>query len=739
MTPKKKDLTPGEKPKSDMAAGSPDYKNTVKLPSRMKADTKTLAPAGTAAEAKQAPDGRAHSGRNQENKPRGEKSQSNKPQGDKSQSSKQHTAKPQEEKPQGSKSQGEKQRTAKSQGIKPQGDKSLGIKPQGGRPQGGRPQGGRSQDYTPRTPAPEMMPVAVTRQDDDKIPDFYLRASVKPKNKEKKKGALRVIPLGGLCEIGKNMTLLEFGNDIIIIDCGMAFPEETMPGIDAVIQDYTYVLQNKDRVRGIFITHGHEDHIGALPYLMKDLKCPIYAGRLAIELIRGKLAEKGAGLRGVQLQAALPGDTFKGGNSFSVEFIHVNHSIADAFALAIKTPVGVVIHTGDFKVDYTPIDGGPIDLQRFSQYGKDGVLLLLDESTNIEIPGMSPSERSVGESFQRIIQNAPGRVIVATFSSHVHRMQQIFTAAEKYGRKVALVGRSMLTVFAAANSLGYIEMKPDTLIDINDIDRYQPEQLVILTTGSQAEPMSALTRMAFASHKIVEITQGDTVIVSAHPIPGNEKPIYKVINELFRRGAKVIYEDLADVHVSGHAFRGEHMLIHELVKPKYFIPVHGEYRMLFKHAQLARDLGMSWNSIFILNNGDIFECTEEMARISGYINAAPVLIDGSGIGDIDNRVLRDRKLLSDDGVVAISLVLDKKGKFLTSPSVQAVGFLYESESAQVIRECSDKITSFVNKCAGQNRSVSSIIESGQLRDYVKSFLFEKTRRRPMILISVTIL
>ncbi len=576
------------------------------------------------------------------------------------------------------------------------------------------------------------------KSSDEKMPDFYLQSKVKPKNKEKKKGALRVIPIGGLGEIGKNMTLLEFANDIIIVDCGMAFPEEDMPGIDAVIQDYSYVLQNKDRVRGVFITHGHEDHIGALPYLMRDLKCPIYGGKLAIELIRGKLTDKGTGTRGIELKHCLAGDVIKAGNSFSVEFIRVNHSIADAFALAIRTPAGTVIHTGDFKVDYTPIDGEPIDLQRFAQFGSEGVLLLLADSTNVEVPGSSPSERQVGESFQRIFQNAPGRLIVATFSSHVHRMQQIFTAAEKFDRKVALVGRSMLNVFAAANSLGYLEMKPDTLIDINEIDRYQPEQIVILTTGSQAEPMAALTRMAYASHKIVEIHQGDTVILSANRIPGNEKPIYRVINELFRLGATVIYEALADVHVSGHAYRNELQLIHQLVKPRYFMPVHGEYRMLFRHAQLSHGLGQSWNNIFILNNGDIFECSKDMARISGYINAAAVLIDGSGVGDLDNRVLRDRRLLADDGVVAVSLVIERKGnKLAAPPTVQAMGFLYESESAQVIRECSDKLTAYIGKCNQQNRMVSSVVESGQMRDYLKSLLFEKTKRRPMILISVT--
>lgn len=568
--------------------------------------------------------------------------------------------------------------------------------------------------------------------------EHFAYTSVKPKNKEKRKGTLRVIPLGGMCEIGKNMTLLEFGNDIIIVDCGMAFPEEDMPGIDAVIQDYSYVIQNKDRVRGIFLTHGHEDHIGALPYLMREIKCPIFGGKLTIELVRRKLTDKGNGTKGIMLQPCLAGDVVAAGTAFSVEFIRVNHSIADAFALSIRTPVGVVIHTGDFKIDYTPINGEPIDLQRLAQLGKEGVLLLLAESTNVEIPGSSPSESQVGESFQRIFQNSPGRIIVATFSSHVHRMQQIFTAAEMYNRKVALIGRSMLNVFAAANSLGYIQMKPDTLIDINEIDRYQPEQIVILTTGSQAEPMSALSRMAFSSHKIVEIHQGDTVILSAHPIPGNEKPIYRVINELFRRGAHVIYESLADVHVSGHAYRSELMLIHQLLRPKFFIPVHGEYRMLFRHAQLAKDLGQAWNDIFLLNNGDIFECAKDMARISGYINAAPVLIDGSGVGELDNRVLRDRRLLADDGIVAISMVISRKtGALLAAPCVQAIGFLYESESEAVIHDCSEKIEKLVDKCNQQSKMISTFVDSGQMREYVRNFLFEKTKRRPMILISLT--
>ena len=433
---------------------------------------------------------------------------------------------------------------------------------------------------------------------------------------KKEKHSLKVIPLGGMQEIGKNMTLFEYGNDIIIVDVGVAFPEESMLGVDAVIQDYTYVIKNKDRVRGIFLTHGHEDHIGALPYLMRDLKCPLYGGKLTIELCRHKLMEAGIGTRGIELVYCAAGDTIKAGSAFAVEFIRVNHSIADAFAFAIRTPIGNVIHTGDFKIDFTPINGDPIDLGRFAEYGRQGVLLMLSESTNVEIPGSSPSEKHVGESFQRIFQNTRGRIIIATFSSHVHRMQQIFTAAEMYGRKVALIGRSMLNTFSVANSLGYINMNPSTLIDINDINKYEPEEVVILTTGSQAEPMSALSRMAFASHRVVDIHEGDTVILSAHPIPGNEKPIYRVINELFRRGAHVIYESLADVHVSGHAYRDELTLIQTLVKPKFFVPCHGEYRMLFRHADLAQRLGIPESRTFILNNGDVLEVSQDSAKIA---------------------------------------------------------------------------------------------------------------------------
>ena len=581
-------------------------------------------------------------------------------------------------------------------------------------------------------------------QDDvlSQINDTFLK-TVKDAEKafasKKEKHKLKVIPLGGMQEIGKNMTVFEYGNDIIIVDVGVAFPEESMLGVDSVIQDYTYVLQNKDKVRGIFLTHGHEDHIGSLPFLMRELKCPLYGGKLTIELARHKLMEAGVGTRGIELVYCAAGDTIKAGSSFAVEFIRVNHSIADAFAFAIRTPIGNVIHTGDFKIDFTPINGDPIDLGRFAEYGRQGVLLMLAESTNVEIPGSSPSEKHVGESFQRIFQNTRGRIIIATFSSHVHRMQQIFTAAEMYGRKVALIGRSMLNTFSVANSLGYITMNPSTLIDINDINKYEPEEVVILTTGSQAEPMSALSRMAFASHRVVDIHEGDTVILSAHPIPGNEKPIYRVINELFRRGAHVIYESLADVHVSGHAYRDELTLIHTLVRPKFFVPCHGEYRMLFRHAALAQRLGTPESRTFILNNGDVLEVSQDSAKIAGFVPAAPVLIDGAGAGDIDNRVFRDRRILADDGVVSVSIVLSKvSGKLLCPPALSSVGFLFESEAGPVEHECAQKLYNYLHRLetSKSTKSIRDAAESHQIRDALKSMLYESTKRRPLIMINV---
>lgn len=549
---------------------------------------------------------------------------------------------------------------------------------------------------------------------------------------------LRIIPLGGMCEIGKNMTCIEYGNDMIIVDVGMAFAEENMPGVDAVIPDFTYVIENKSKLRGIFLTHGHEDHIGSLPYFLSEIKCPIFGGKLTVELVRHKLSEKAQSMSGISFRACKNGDVVKAGTNFEIEFIRVNHSIADSYALAINTPAGLMIHSGDFKVDYTPINGKPINLQRFGELGKEGVLLFMCESTNIEIPGNSPSERNVGESFQRIFHESKGRVIVATFSSHVHRMQQIITAAEKYGRHVCLSGRSMINTFEVANSLGYIAMNPNTIIDISEIDNYSPNEIVILTTGSQAEPMSALSRIAFASHKTIEIQKGDTVIISAHPIPGNEKPIYRVINELFKRGAHVIYESLADVHVSGHAYRNELELLHSLIKPKYFVPAHGEYRMLYKHKELAKSLGTLDANVFILNNGDVLEVREDKARINGNVPAAAILIDGSSAGEISNRIFSDRRTLADDGCLSVGITLDTRGNLACLPVVNSLGFIYEDEKEEIHKACAARAMSLLgSEKSTKFDTLEQYANSRQFREALRTMLFEKTKRRPAIIVVVS--
>ena len=632
------------------------------------------------------------------------------------------------------------QNSKPAQGGKPVQNGKPAQPRQNPRAKGGA-QGGKAPAMRPQTGRRRVTPPAAVQVDKPfisqtlqlvgkKPPTMRSRASEHPS-----RATLRMIPLGGMCEIGKNMTAYEYGNDIIIVDCGQIFPDETMPGVDAVIPDFTYVLQNRDRVRGIFITHGHEDHIGGLPYLMREFKAPIYGGKMAVELLKYKLDDRVPGLtKSCTLRAVEAGEVVRAG-CFSVEFIHVNHSIADAFMFAIRTPIGTIVHSGDFKIDYTPISGDIMDLQRIAQIGREGVLLFVCESTNIEVPGFSKSERHVGESMADMFKDAQGRIFVATFSSNVSRLQQIFTAAERHGRKVALVGRSMLNVFNAANNLGYIQMKPDTLIEISQVDKLPPEQVCIISTGSQGEPMSALTRIAFNNHRELEIQAGDTVIISASPIPGNEKPIYKVINELYKRDAKVYYSALADVHVSGHASQEEIKLVHSLVRPKFFIPAHGETRMLYQHAELAHKLGVPFENIFILANGDIFEISKGSARVTGFTNGEAVLIDGASKGEVDNSVLRERKLLSDDGVVSIALAVSRKsGAMMAQPVVSAMGFLYDSEHQKIEAACRQHAANMVTRTIASGKKVRDSIP--QMQSQMRSFLYEKTKRRPVVLINL---
>ncbi len=551
---------------------------------------------------------------------------------------------------------------------------------------------------------------------------------------KKKQPVLRMIPLGGMREIGKNMTVYECEDELIIVDCGIAFPDDRMPGIDVVIPDFSYLKDSKKKIKGIFLTHGHEDHIGAIPWLCNEIKAPVYGNQLTIELVRQKIEDRKTGATDEQLHSVQDGDVITAG-SFSVEFIRVNHSIADANALVIRTPAGIVFHSGDFKIDYTPVNGQPMDLARIAAVGKENVLLLVSESTNVERPGASPSESKVGETFADLFAKAQGRIFVTTFSSNVYRIQQIFTAAEQHGRKVALIGRSMQNYFKAAYGLGHMTLKPNTLIDLNQVDQVPPEELVLITTGSQGEAMSALTRMAFSEHRQIEIHEGDTVILSSSAIPGNERSVNRVIDELYKRGADVVYEALTEIHVSGHAYQEELKLLHHLIKPRYFIPGHGEYRHLYRHAELANQLGMPWEQIFLLNNGDIFEGNQEKAAISGFVEADAILIDGSSMGEADNPVLRERRLLGDDGVVAIFLAVSRQdGHLYQEPDIQASGFIYEREADEIIQACQRKIARYTR--AKQKRTLKEAVDRGILRQQLQSLLFEKTRRRPVILISI---
>lgn len=548
-------------------------------------------------------------------------------------------------------------------------------------------------------------------------------------SKSKKK--LKIIPLGGVQEIGKNMTIFEYGEDIIIIDCGLAFPEEDMLGIDLVIPDMSYVIKNREKVKGIILTHGHEDHIGAMPYLLKELNIPVFGTKLTLGLLENKLEEHGL-LTSAILVNVKQGETVELG-VFEIEFIRSTHSIADTVALAIHTPVGVVVHTSDFKIDYTPIEGEPLDFARLAELGRDGVLLLLCDSTNVERKGYTMSERTVGETFEELFANSTGRVLVASFASNVHRIQQVINAAVKFGRRVAVCGRSMLNVVKVATELGYLNIPDGTIIDIDEIDNLPHKKLIILTTGSQGEPMSALSRMAASEHRKVEITPGDLVVISANPIPGNEKLVYRVINELFKKGADVIYDDLAEIHVSGHACQEELKIVHSLIKPMFFAPLHGEYRHLKQHVNLAHKLGMPKENTFILDTGNVLELTKDSAKIGNNVPSGRLLIDGYGVGDVGNVVLRDRKLLSQDGLIVIVISIEKEsGCIVAGPDIISRGFVYVKESENLMEEVRLQIRNTLAKCEEKRKS-DWVNKRNMIKENLKDYLYEKTRRKPMIL------
>ncbi|KXZ39938.1 ribonuclease J [Alkalithermobacter thermoalcaliphilus JW-YL-7 = DSM 7308] len=541
---------------------------------------------------------------------------------------------------------------------------------------------------------------------------------------------LRVIPLGGLNEIGKNMTLIEYKNEIIVIDCGLSFPEDEMLGIDIVIPDITYLLKNKEKVKGIFITHGHEDHIGAIPYVLKKLNVPIYATKLSLGLIEVKLKEHK--FNNAQLIKVDAGQKISF-NNMEIEFIRVNHSIPDACSIAVTTDIGTIFHTGDFKIDYTPIDEDVMDFHRIAEIGKKGVLLMMADSTNVERNGSTMSERTVGDTLDKIFMNAQGRIIIATFASNIHRVQQIINSAQKYNRKVAVSGRSMVNVVNVATDLGYLTMPDDILIDLNEIKNYKDNEIVIVTTGSQGEPMSALSRMASSEHKKMEIIPGDLVVISAHPIPGNEKTVSRVINQLFEKGADVIYDDLADVHVSGHACKEELKLMHRLVKPKYFVPVHGEFRHLKQHGELAVSLGMPEENVFIMSSGSVLELDRNSAKIVGTVPSGRILVDGLGVGDVGNIVLRDRKHLSEDGLMVVVVTISKEdGKVLAGPDIISRGFVYVRESEDLIEKAKLVVKEALSQCEQKQIREWAQLKS-TIKDELKNYLYEKTKRNPMIL------
>ena len=550
---------------------------------------------------------------------------------------------------------------------------------------------------------------------------------------KKEKGKIRIIPLGGLNEIGKNLTVVEYADDIIVIDCGLGFPDEDMLGIDLVIPDITYLEANKDKIRGIVLTHGHEDHIGAIPYVLRQINPPIYGTKLTLGIIENKLQEHHLP-NTPNLNCVSAGETIRLG-AFTVEFIHVNHSIADACCLAIGTPLGTLIHTGDFKLDITPIDGDMMNITRLGELGKKGVLLLMCESTNAERPGFTPSEKEVGKSLEFIFtQNPDKRLVIATFSSNVHRVQQIIDISARHGRKVAVTGRSMLNILGAAIELGYMNVPDGVLVDINEIKRFKPEELTLITTGSQGEPMSALYRMAFADPSQITLGHNDLVVLSSSAIPGNEKLVGRIINELSKNGVSVLHDALVPVHASGHACREELKLMQALTRPKYFMPVHGEYRHLAANRELAREMGIEDRNIFISDIGKVLEIDRKGAKFAGTVASGKVLVDGYGVGDVGNIVLRDRRHLAQDGLIVVVASVDADARLLLSgPDVVSRGFVYVRESEELMDEVRQIAAQAINRCLTKDELVDRIELKTCVKDDLSKYLYAKTKRKPMVL------
>ena len=576
------------------------------------------------------------------------------------------------------------------------------------------------------------------QKDNEKIERPKNNITRRPRRKAKaleevrfKKSPLKVIPLGGLLEIGKNITVFEYEDEIIIVDCGLAFPTEDMLGVDLVVADISYLEKNKEKIKGLFITHGHEDHIGGIPYLLRQINVPIYATRFTVGLIKNKLEEHNL-LRSTKIYEVEQGTTIDAGK-MKVEFIRTSHSIPDAVGFAIYTPVGIVMHTGDFKIDYTPIDGQKIDFGRLAEIGKKGVVLLMSDSTNAERKGFTKSESSIGEVFDELFLHCRKRIVVATFASNVHRVQQIIDASVENNRKVAICGRSMVKMIETACDLGYMNVPKNTIIDIDLINKYPDENLTIITTGSQGEPMSALTRMAAGDHKKVEITPNDLVIISANPIPGNEKFVSKVIDDLMQIGAEVVYSSLADIHVSGHGCQEEQKLMLSLIKPKYFMPVHGEYRQLIAHAETAQKIGIPHENIFIMKNGRVLEIGENEAKMTGTVPAGKVMVDGLGVGDVGNIVLKDRQHLSQDGLIIVVLAMNgATGEIVSGPDIISRGFVYVRESENLMEEMKDAVRQELLRLEENHVTDWSVIKL-TIKDTLRDFLMQRNKRNPMVL------